>query len=74
MYGGSGGVAVEEVLVGDGSIRAFAARPKKIAAERGADAAMVLALVLSLPDATLTTVEFWVTPDLAGDAGCVDLA
>jgi len=65
---------VQAVALADTSIRAWAGRPKQVAAEAGADAALVLALVVALPDATLETVAFYVTPDLASDAGCMRLA
>src|SRR5258708_7799173 len=72
MYGDE--LDVDEVLVGDGTIRAFAGRPQRVHARDGADAAMLLVLFLSLPDATLQTVDFWVTPGLAGEAGCIAFA
>jgi hypothetical protein len=74
LYGDGRDLDIEEVTVGDGSIRAFAGRPKQVAVVGGGDSALALVLLLALPDATLQTVDFWITPGLAGDAGCVDLA
>ena len=65
---------VQPFTLADTSIRAWAGRPKQVTVEGGADAALVLALVVALPDATLETVDFYVTPDLVRDAGCAQLA
>jgi hypothetical protein len=65
---------VEPVAVADPGMRVYAGRPKTVAAQPGADAALVLALLVALPDATLDTVAFYVTPSLASNAGCVGLA
>jgi hypothetical protein len=71
MYGASD---IEAVAVSDPQIHAFAARPKQVElGER--DAALVLALLLSLPDGTLQSVAFYVSPVLVKQAaGCTDLA
>lgn len=61
---------VEEVSVGDSQIRAFALYPKAAQTKEGADSALLMALVLALPDATLVTGAFYVTPGLVKDAGC----
>lgn len=73
---GPAGVDVEPVALGDPRVRAYAARPTSPAPRPGADAALVLALLVAHPDATLQSVGFYVTPGLAraSAAGCVAFA
>ncbi|HUJ57640.1 MAG TPA: hypothetical protein VLX92_04095 [Kofleriaceae bacterium] len=61
-------VEVAPIALGDPAIRAFAARPMFAHVEDGADHALVLGLLLALPDATLQTVSFDITPGLVPDA------
>ena len=65
---------VERVRLGDDALRAYAGRPREVKVAAGADAALVLELLLVLPDATIETVGFWVTPGLAREPGCVHFA
>ncbi len=70
-----GDVDVEAVSVADANIYAYAARPRKVALKEGADSALVLAMLLSLPDGTLQTATFHVSPVLVKQAaGCTTLA
>lgn len=70
-----GDVDVEAVSVADDKIHAYAARPKKVELKEGADSALVLAMLLSLPDGTLQTATFHVSPVLVKQsAGCTTLA
>ena len=71
VYGSSGELDVEAVKVKQGEVRAVFARPKEVKVADGADSALVLAMLVSLPDATLQRVSFHVTPGLVGEAaGC----
>jgi hypothetical protein len=76
LYGGAEApLDVEPVAVADASIRAYAARPREVKVRPGADAALVLAVLTALPDATLQSIGFYVTPSLLGDAaGCAAYA
>jgi hypothetical protein len=65
---------VERARIADGALRVYAGRPRKVRVAEGADAALVLEVLVVLPDATLATVGFWVSPSLAGEPGCTDLA
>lgn len=65
---------VEAVAVADPELHVFAARPRKVELA-GRDSALVLALLMSLPDGTLQTVSFHISPVLVPQAaGCADLA
>jgi hypothetical protein len=64
---------IEAVAVADPRIHAYAARPRKV--ELGDDSARVLSLLLSLPDGTLQTLSFHISPALLDQAaGCTALA
>ncbi len=65
---------VERARLADGSLRVYAGRPREVKVAQGADAALVLELLVVLPDTTLETVGFWVTPGLAGERGCTGFA
>lgn len=65
---------VEAVAVADPSLHVYAARPRSVQLA-GNDSAVVLALLISYPDATLQTVSFHISPVLLPQAaGCTDLA
>jgi len=65
---------VERARLADGAPRVYAGRPREVKVAQGADAALVLELLVVLPDTTLETVGFWVTPGLAGERGCTGFA
>jgi len=60
---------VERARIADGALRVYAGRPREVKVAEGSDAALVLELLVVLPDTTLETVGFWVSPGLAGDRG-----
>ena len=68
---------IERARIADGALRVYAGRPREVKVAEvaeGADAALVLELLVVLPDTTLETVGFWVSPGLAGDRGCTNFA
>jgi hypothetical protein len=65
---------VERARIADGALRVYAGRPREVKVSEGADAALVLTLLVGSPDATLQMVSFWVSPGLAGEPGCTNLA
>jgi hypothetical protein len=66
---------IEPVSVGPGKLRGYAGRPKKLEAPAGHDSALALALLVVMPDATLESIGFYVTPGLLPDGeGCIRLA
>ena len=65
---------VERARIADGALRVYAGRPREVKVAGGSDAALVLELLVVLPDTTLETVGFWVSPGLAGERGCTNFA
>jgi len=71
---GDDSLDVARVRVADAAVRIYAGRPSVVKARDGADAALVLALLVALPDATLQRISFYVSPELAGQPGCTRFA
>jgi hypothetical protein len=71
---GNDSLVVTRARVADAAVRVYAGRPPAVKAHDGADAALVLALLVVLPDATLQSIGFYVSPELASQPGCAHFA